>query len=124
MVDASTVEEILSLLSAGNLSQRKIARKVGVSRGTVNAIARGKRSSSPTRPRVSHDYLMPAGPPTRCPTCGGLVKMPCLLCRVRELRAAGIIGPEGKLRRRKTGVAQSEQRSNALTAERPQLRVG
>lgn len=84
MIESAVVEEIHRLLDAGALSQRKIALETGVSRGTVNAIALGKRILQPRRgPEAGDDFLPPTGPVARCPICGGMVRMPCLACRVR-----------------------------------------
>jgi hypothetical protein len=90
MISFAVEDEIKRLLGEGRLSQRKIARRVGVSRGTVNAIARGKRADyQPRRPGPGEDVLAPSGRPARCTTCGGLVQMPCLACRVRALQEDG-----------------------------------
>jgi len=43
MLALAVVEEIERLLQEGTLSQRKIARRLNVSRGTVAAIASGQR---------------------------------------------------------------------------------
>ena len=84
MIGRSIVLEIRHLLAEGTISQRKIARRLGVSRGTVNAIALGRRRESAGRADdVEEGFLAPAGPPRRCPGCGGMVRMPCLLCRLR-----------------------------------------
>lgn len=83
MIARELVEQIKRLLTEGHLSQRAIARLTGVSRGSVNAIAHGKRNDPRSR---RHEELLPhapSGPPQRCPTCGGLVYMPCVLCYVR-----------------------------------------
>jgi len=87
MIPFALVDEIERLLHEGSLSQRKIARRVGVSRGTVNAIARGQRPDyrALRRERVD-EFAAPSGPVTRCPTCGARVQMPCLACRVRALQ--------------------------------------
>jgi hypothetical protein len=86
MIAPSVVHEIKRLLAEGKYSQRKIARITGVSRGTVGAIASGKRPDYETRARDPELELeQPAGPPRRCPGCGGLVYMPCRLCHVRKL---------------------------------------
>jgi len=91
MIRDSVVQEVRRLLFAEGLSQRAVSAKVGVSRGTVHAIARGKRPDRirafPEDPGVWH-----ASPPQRCPGCGGLVYMPCLLCRVRALRPTRRVG--------------------------------
>jgi hypothetical protein len=83
MLAAKTVAEVQRLLDAKAHSQRRIAALLGVSRGSVAAIASGRRRD------VLADELadLPAGrsgPPARCPGCGGLVYMPCLLCRLRK----------------------------------------
>jgi hypothetical protein len=79
-------EEVRWLLAMGKLSQRTIARQTGVSRGTVNLIAGGRRSD-PSRNVAPWDDepLQPVDPPQRCPSCGGWVYMPCRLCSTREL---------------------------------------
>jgi len=89
MVPAWRVAEIRRLLAEGE-SQRKIAAQIGVSRGTVGAIALGRRPDREDRRQtVPGDAAVPHGPPRRCPGCGGMVLMPCLLCRVRALRDGG-----------------------------------
>jgi hypothetical protein len=87
MVSQGVVDQILRLLAEGRLSQRKIARTVGVSRGTIGAIAKGHRPRIRRSVERWADPNRPLGPPRRCGGCGGLVVMPCLLCRVRELKA-------------------------------------
>jgi DNA transposition AAA+ family ATPase len=87
VIAAAVVDQVRDLLAAGVISQRKIAQRVGVSRGTVNAIARGKRTDYVARQAVSEaDFTPPGGPPVRCPECGGMVQMPCLLCYVRAIK--------------------------------------
>lgn len=86
MLANTLVSEIRGLLADGGLSQRKIAQRAGVSRGTVNAIARGRRPDSTVRgPQPPDDSIAPDGLPRRCPGCGGMVQMPCLLCYVRAI---------------------------------------
>ena len=98
MIANAVVREIRDLLAGGELSQRKIARRVGVSRGTVNAIARGSRPNYAARRREpAGDFIAPTGLPVRCPGCGGMVQMPCLLCRVREIKV-GRAGGRTRLR--------------------------
>jgi hypothetical protein len=86
MIAPSVVQEIRRLLAEGVYSQRSIARITGVSRGTVGAIASGRRRDYGPSP---HGRALDesAGPPRRCPGCGGLVSMPCRLCHVRKLVA-------------------------------------
>jgi transcriptional regulator with XRE-family HTH domain len=87
MIATSVVEQIRRLLASGDLSQRAIARQLGVSRGTVNAIALGKRPEARRQAERGADgFDPPVGPLRRCPDCGGLVLMPCLACRVRQIQ--------------------------------------
>lgn len=83
MIRDSVVQEVKRLLFVEGLSQRTVATQVGVSRGTVHAIARGKR---PDRVRpLAETGMLPwdDAPPKRCPHCGALVYMPCLACQIR-----------------------------------------
>jgi hypothetical protein len=94
MVTVEVIAEIRMLLALKTHSQRYIARLLGVSRGTVAAIASGKRQKTPLPEPCdddTEDTEEPSGPPTRCPGCGGLVYIPCLLCRLREQRARRIV---------------------------------
>ena len=81
MISSAKVAEIRALLDAGELSQRQIATLAGVSRGTIGAIASGKRVERLPRPT---DEWEEEGPIVRCPDCGGKVYAPCRLCGVRE----------------------------------------
>ena len=86
MLAPAIVAEIKRLLADEGLSQRTVVRRTGVSRGTVHAIARGKRPDHDPRDDPDDDgFQYPTGPTKRCPTCGGMVLMPCLLCRVRAI---------------------------------------
>jgi hypothetical protein len=81
----ATVIEIDRLLKEGELSQRKIAVRLGVSRGTVTAIASGRRGLHGQDSR-HEDESMRKSPPERCPRCGYFVSLPCLVCRTRDYR--------------------------------------
>jgi transcriptional regulator with XRE-family HTH domain len=86
MLSISLVEEIARQLAEGKLSQREIARRLGVGRATVSAIARGKRGlygRSEESESLEPDRL---DPPQRCAVCGYRVHLPCLVCRTREYR--------------------------------------
>ncbi len=87
MLAFGKVKEIERLLAEGRLSQRKIAKALGVSRGVVDAIASGKRPDYEARRQHRADDGEPQGPIERCPTCGARVYMPCRLCRVRNGQA-------------------------------------
>ena len=85
MLPIATVHEIQHLLEEGQLSQRKIAAKLGVSRGTVGAIASGRRGLFGKEPEAEQpDVCALDLPPERCEGCGAMVYMPCVLCRSRE----------------------------------------
>lgn len=88
MIASKTVAEIRRLLTEEKLSQRRVAKLTGISRGTIGAIASGRRPDYDTLPpgagEVEED---PCGPPERCSGCGGLVYMPCRLCRQRARMA-------------------------------------
>ena len=86
MIADAVVSEIRNLLVTGELSQRKIAQRLGVSRGTVSAIARGKRPDYAARRRNTDGFIPPSGLPKRCPGCGAMVQMPCQVCHLREIR--------------------------------------
>lgn len=71
-------EKWIRLLLKDGLSNRKTARRVGVSRGTVNTIAKlpnlRKRKRSPKALRKLRK-------PRKCKTCGERVDIwPCLIC--------------------------------------------
>jgi transcriptional regulator with XRE-family HTH domain len=89
MLAPAKVEETKRLLSDGKLSQRRIAKLLGVSRATVSAIASGKRPDYEARRRERGDDdegYVPLGPIERCPGCGGKVHTPCHLCHVRKVK--------------------------------------
>lgn len=90
MISSHVVAEVRRLLEEGRLSQRKIAQWTGVSRGTVNAIARDQHPDCEARRcRRTDAFIPPSGPPRRCPGCGGMVQMPCLLCQLRVIQRRG-----------------------------------
>ncbi len=86
MLAHGKVKEVERLLAEGKFSQRKISKLVGVSRGTISAIANGQRPDYEALARERGDDIEPQGPIERCQTCGGRVYMPCRLCRVRALQ--------------------------------------
>jgi len=86
MITPEVIKEVQRLLMGGNLSQRKIAAKLGVSRGTVSSVANGTRPQREVRRRRGFlKFVPPSGLPRRCPLCGRLVQMPCLACHLRQL---------------------------------------
>ena len=81
MLTLKVVLEVRRLLDEENSSHREIARRLGISRGTVAAIAHGRRGVH-GREEPPAD-VKESAPPARCPTCGGMVRMPCLVCYLR-----------------------------------------
>lgn len=87
MLPRVLVLEVKRLLDEGNLSRRAIAAQTGVSRGSVNAIANGERGLHGAEPDgLDGDAPVRDLVATRCPECGGLVFMPCVLCEARRHR--------------------------------------
>jgi len=89
MLALPTVLEIDRLLREGTLSQRQIAEQLGVSRGSVAAIASGCRAlfgRLPSRKSVS-TMRRYRSLPERCPECGHRVYVPCLICLARSYQA-------------------------------------
>ena len=78
------VREIDRLLQEGQLSQRKIAERLRVSRGIISAIARGRRGLHGRETENAHSTLGRSSPPVRCPECGYRVFLPCVICRIRQ----------------------------------------
>ena len=85
MLAPNIVAEVVRLLAEGRLSQRQIAGVLGISRGSVGTIAQGQRTHE-RRADALFDPTRPLGLPRRCPTCGGLVYLQCLLCRIRRIK--------------------------------------
>lgn len=85
MIANETINEVKRLLHDTALSNRKIAARMGVSRGFVDGVANGKITERKER-KQEEDALEQTGPKQRCPTCGGMVFMPCRLCHVRLLK--------------------------------------
>ncbi len=93
MLTIEQVGEVKRLLDEGRLSRRGIARAVGVSRGTVDKIANGKRGLVGTPP--AEGLLERSAIAQRCPGCGGRVFMPCVYCEAVAHRGA-VAGVESR----------------------------
>lgn len=116
MLALSVVEEIDRLLKEGELSQRQIAVRLKVSRGTVSAIARGERGLFGRTPEGDQPSEAPVLPAERCPKCGFLVYQPCLVCRTREYRhgrrvLAALAGGRSSAPRRGRQLVRRRQRT-------------
>ncbi len=82
MLPLHQVQEVQRLLDQGEISRREIARRLGLARGTVQAIALGRRGLFGRQ----EDAEQRPAPPERCPGCGKLVQMPCVYCRAVAYR--------------------------------------
>jgi hypothetical protein len=83
MLPPPKIAEVRRLLAEGH-SRRQVARMTGISRGTINHIADGRRFDKKARRDSALASLIPQQPPVRCGTCGGLVYPPCRLCGVQS----------------------------------------
>ncbi len=84
MLPLVVIQEARRLLDEGEMSQRKIAHKLRVSRGTIGAIARGRRGVYGREPGSEEPTLCCLElPPERCNGCGANVYKPCVLCCAR-----------------------------------------
>lgn len=116
MLAAALVVEIQRLLNETDLSQRKIAQVIGVSRGSVASVASGRRPDyDALRAQSATDWEEPTGPPERCPTCGGMVYAPCRLCRARAERR--------KVMRHPTARGLESDRDELSLQLRPEHRI-
>src|SRR5262245_3746820 len=86
MLPTALINEIDALIRQAELSHRKIALQLHVSRGVVSAIANGRRGLYGKEEKAKYSPLAPSSPAVRCPKCGYRVHPPCLICLVRERR--------------------------------------
>jgi hypothetical protein len=92
MIPPDVVSAVCRLLIETKLSQREIARRTGISRGSVRAIASSRQFENATcRPTEEIDWERPVGSPERCPDCGGLIFPPCILCATRKALARHLL---------------------------------
>jgi hypothetical protein len=89
MLAPAIVEKVCRLVNEGELSQRKIARLMRISRGTVGRIAAGKRPdyAAIRQRRTDQQSDLPLGPLSRCDDCGATVYLPCRACATRATMA-------------------------------------
>lgn len=86
MIAPAMIDKIRRMVATGSYSLRQIARLTGVSRGTVAAVAHGKRLDRPS-PADDGAGEEPLGPIARCPRCGALAHLPCRACDVHSWQA-------------------------------------
>jgi len=116
MLSTALVKEIYRLLYEGELSHRKIALRLGVSRGTVASIASGCRALYGSEP--SRGYSVPKLRPFRCPRCGYRVYFPCRICRMRRYRDSQML--LGLLARTNERLKEVSPRSKKLVRKEGQ----
>jgi hypothetical protein len=83
VIPSKRIDAVRALAARGDLTQREIARRTGVSRGTVAAIVHGRRPDYPDRP-PREPAPIGAGPFARCPHCGARCRPPCRACLVLD----------------------------------------
>lgn len=104
MLDNGIINKARELLAEGRLSQRKIAKILGISNTMVSLIHHQKRK--PFSEAAGNPIAEPDGPIMRCPVCGGKTRLPCVYCQIVDhLQKNGPAGP----------VAESDQKE--LTIE-------
>ena len=81
MIESQKILMVIRLLKEKKISQRNIARIMGISRGSVSAIARGKIR----RDFMEDVKIHPKGAWVRCPECGGKTQMPCTVCYLSKI---------------------------------------
>ena len=87
MLPPAVVLEVQRLLQQ-DVPYREIARRLGISRGTVGNIASGRRPLELRPPKLAaKNQPATITKPSRCRQGGGLVYEPCLLCAVRAYQA-------------------------------------
>ena len=78
MIDRATVQKIKQLL-AEKVPHRQIAKRVGISRGTIGLMARDMSRRNEARyatdTQQNKDLAMLNRPFLRCPGCGGLCQL-------------------------------------------------
>lgn len=88
LIHPGLVAETKRLLALGTISQRKVATRVGISRGSVGNIFHGRRRDAPDPGELNPDEVV-FYPATRCTGCGGKIHItPCRLCKARAVLAA------------------------------------
>ena len=88
MLNQATVDRVKTLAEDG-LSQRKIAKKVGIARESVRRILNGTRPNYAEKSSLEPVNVF-SGVTGRCPGCGGFVHLPCLACKVRRKQSCNV----------------------------------
>lgn len=83
MISEAKIIIAKQLILQGQLSQRRIARETGLSRGTIHALVAGKRNIKKRKPQFLIEHKKKS-PYVRCPECGSRVRIPCVFCTIRK----------------------------------------
>lgn len=85
-ITQAVMDDVFHALAAGETC-RAIARRLGVSRGTVGTIAHGEHPHQRVEDVPGEEKVpTPSGPYVWCPACRAKVQMPCLACWLRARR--------------------------------------
>lgn len=112
-----TRSRLFALVDAG-LSYSQVAARLRCHRNTVFNQMKARRAAGRRGEKISADDS--ADRTRRCPGCGGLVDMPCVLCAARE--AASILTPASermlKTKKKKPKPRPSIERAFVVLADR------
>lgn len=88
MIDRNIIPLVFELHSKENLSLRQIAKRLGISRGTVTSILKHEHTLQREKKKggETDKFQAPGGNFFRCQKCGRQVRMPCLACYLEEMR--------------------------------------
>jgi len=94
LLDPALVADVHRLHATGQYTQRAIARKTGVSRGSVATIVSGRRPDYQAlrAAKQAADAEQPPslnGPRSHCDECGCTVTQPCVACRAKAAQRNG-----------------------------------
>jgi hypothetical protein len=94
MVDPEIEGQIERGLVAGQVSHRRLAAELGISRGTVNAMAARTRPMDLSRRRaLKRNPDLPLLSVGHCGRCGRRIELPCRACRDElALQGSGVRG--------------------------------
>jgi len=101
MLKRAMVRQVERLLARG-LSQRRVARVLGISRTTVQTIAQGRHPTQQGKGQSNGAIENePAdcgleGELGRCPGCGRRVFLPCLACQVESAKTRRLLHDLGR----------------------------
>lgn len=120
MLSEKIAREIHTLIDHG-YSFRRVAELVGVSRGSVAAIARSRRGTAGEDILPDESDLV-LQPPERCGECGAWVRLPCVACRTRlylEMGGKRFFDPQRELAGGPLRLASAAAHARRASSRRP-----